>query len=63
MSIKVIIIKNTLLIGIEMEAYGVFYSAANSMSPKPIAISIKSVCDFADEHKSDNYQEYSAYWN
>ena len=49
------------LIGIEMEAYGVFYSAANSMSPKPIAISIKSVCDFADEHKSDNYQEYSAY--
>ena len=49
------------LIGIEMESYGVFYSAANSSNPKPIVISMKSASDFADEHKSDNYQEYSAY--
>lgn len=49
------------LIGIEMESYGVFYSAANCSNPKPIVISMKSASDFADEHKSDNYQEYSAY--
>lgn len=49
------------LIGIEMESYGVFYSASNSSRPKPIVISIKSISDFADEHKSDNFQEYSAY--
>lgn len=49
------------LIGIEMESYGVFYSAKNCSHPKPKVISIKSVSDFADEKKSDDYQEYAAY--
>ncbi|PRY52620.1 nucleoside phosphorylase [Arcticibacter pallidicorallinus] len=49
------------LIGLEMEAYGVFYSAAHSPRPKPIAISIKSACDFANEEKADSFQDYAAY--
>lgn len=49
------------LIGIEMETYGVFYSAAHCENPKPIALSIKSVCDFANEEKNDDLQDYAAY--
>lgn len=49
------------LIGIDMETYAVFYAAENSPVPKPIAVSMKSVCDFADEDKSDDFQEYAAY--
>ena len=49
------------LIGIEMETYGLYYAANHSTKPKPKVISIKSVCDYADEEKSDNYQKYAAY--
>ncbi len=49
------------VIGLEMETYGVFYSANNCSNPKPKALSIKSICDFADTDKDDNYQEYAAY--
>ena len=49
------------LIGLEMESFGIFYSACNTVNPKPIPIVIKSVCDFGDAHKGDNYQIYAAY--
>jgi nucleoside phosphorylase/CheY-like chemotaxis protein len=49
------------LIGIEMEIYGVFYSASHCRNPKPKVISIKSVSDFANEEKNDSYQDYAAY--
>ncbi len=49
------------LIGIEMETYGVFYSAAHCSKPKPVALSIKSVSDFANEEKNDSVQDYAAY--
>jgi len=49
------------LIGIEMETYGLYYAANHSTKPRPKVISIKSVCDYADEEKSDNYQKYAAY--
>jgi nucleoside phosphorylase/CheY-like chemotaxis protein len=49
------------LIGIEMEAYGVFYSASHCQKPKPTVMSIKSVCDFANEEKNDSLQDYAAY--
>ncbi|HNP66686.1 MAG TPA: response regulator [Aequorivita sp.] len=49
------------IIGLEMETYGVFYSANNCSNPKPKPLSIKSICDFADTNKNDNYQEYAAY--
>lgn len=50
------------LIGIEMESYGVFFAASNSISPRPkYCGSFKSVSDFADVSKADDYQEYASY--
>lgn len=49
------------LVGLEMEAFGIFYSANNAPNPKPKPIVIKSVCDFGDSKKDDNYQIYAAY--
>jgi nucleoside phosphorylase/CheY-like chemotaxis protein len=49
------------LIGIEMESYAVFTAAEYSSNPKPKCISIKSVCDFGDDKKSDGFHEFSAY--
>lgn len=47
------------LLGVEMEGYGVFYASENSAKPRPeYVILIKSVSDFADPQKSDNYQDY-----
>ncbi|WPR75769.1 response regulator [Algoriphagus sp. NG3] len=49
------------LIGIEMETYGVFYSAAHCQKPKPMVFSVKSVSDFANEEKNDSLQDYASY--
>jgi len=49
------------LIGLEMEIFGVFYSANNGFNPKPKVMAIKSVCDFGDKEKGDNYQKYAAF--
>ncbi len=48
-------------LGIEMEIYGLYYTAINSSSPTPQVFAIKSVCDFADSEKNDNYQSYASY--
>ena len=48
-------------VGLDMESYSVFYAAQNSTEPKPKAIVIKSICDFADAEKSDKYQKFAAY--
>ena len=49
------------LLGIEMELYGV-YSASRAVSaPSPVAFGLKSVADFADNTKSDQFQDYSAH--
>ena len=47
--------------GLDMESYSVFYAAENSSQPKPKAIVIKSICDYADAQKSDQYQKFAAY--
>lgn len=47
--------------GLDMESYAVAYSAMHSSEPKPIPIIIKSVCDFANSEKSDDYQKFAAY--
>lgn len=47
--------------GLEMEGYGVVYAANHAVEPKPYAIVAKSVCDFADDRKSDVYQKFAAY--
>lgn len=48
------------LIGVEMEAYGVYRAAHEAPEPKPRVVSFKSVCDFAAE-KTDSWQEYAAF--
>lgn len=48
-------------IGVEMEAYGVFFAVEMAPHPKPMACVMKSVCDFADEKKGDGHQEYAAF--
>ena len=49
------------LLGIEMEAYGVVIACKGSGKPRPTPVIMKSVCDFADRDKDDDYQEYAAH--
>lgn len=49
------------LLGLEMEAYAVMASGLGNGRPRPIVFVAKGVSDFADEEKSDDYQEYAAY--
>lgn len=49
------------LIGIEMESYGVFTAAMCVSKPRPTCFSIKSVCDFGDESKNDDYHHYASF--
>jgi len=49
------------LIGLDMEAYGVFLASNEASLPQPFVFSVKSVCDFADENKNDDHQNYAAY--
>ena len=52
---------NRKLVGIEMETYGVFVAARLSKHPQPLVVSMKSICDFGDERKDDDWQAYAAY--
>jgi len=49
------------LAGIDMEAYAAYAAAEESPLPRPDVLSLKSVCDFADEEKSDALQLYAAH--
>lgn len=49
------------VVGIEMETYALFAAAEEATEPSPEAFSIKSVVDFADGSKNDNFQRYAAY--
>ena len=44
-----------------MESYGVFLAASNALEPKPRALVVKSVCDYANEEKDDQYQTFAAF--
>ena len=46
---------------LDMESYAVMYAVEQAMLPKPKGLVIKSVCDYADEEKSDQYQKFAAY--
>ncbi len=48
------------ILGIDMEAYGVAIAARGSGKPRPISVIVKGVCDYADEEKDDDFQEYAA---
>jgi len=52
---------NRHLLGVEMETYAVYYAAFQATCPRPLPISVKGVCDFADPDKNDRYQSYAAY--
>lgn len=47
--------------GIDMETYGVYYACRESFKPRPEFVAIKSVSDYADSEKGDDYQEYCAF--
>ncbi|AMP01538.1 phosphorylase superfamily protein [Collimonas arenae] len=53
--------QNRQILGLEMEAYGVYYAAQFAGLPRPLVMSVKSVCDFADPRKNDAMQKYAAY--
>jgi nucleoside phosphorylase/CheY-like chemotaxis protein len=59
--VKDIIRRNRKLIGVEMETHGVYSAANYSYSPAPAVLSVKAVCDFANEEKNDDYQFYAAH--
>ena len=48
-------------LGIDMETYGVYYACTNSSNSSIEFLSIKSVSDFADEEKNDDYHEFCCY--
>lgn len=49
------------LLGVEMELYGVFFAVEQAPRPKPMAVGLKAVCDFADDEKNDEAQPYASY--
>ena len=49
------------LLGVEMEAYGLFSAVENAPRPKPLPVCIKSVVDFGDSDKDDDLQDYGSY--
>lgn len=46
--------------GLDMESYGVFYATEHASEPRPTALVVKGICDFADERKNDEYQRLAA---
>lgn len=44
-----------------MESYAVAYAAEHVVEPRPVPLIIKSVCDYADAQKSDQYQKFAAF--
>lgn len=49
------------LMGLEMEIYGMYAAVAAAEKPRPVTFALKAVCDFANEEKNDNYQQFAAY--
>ena len=48
-------------VAVDMESYAVMYAVKQAPTPRPRGLVIKSVCDYADEEKSDQYQKFAAY--
>jgi nucleoside phosphorylase len=48
-------------VGLDMESYSVAFTCQNCKEPRPTPILVKSICDFADSEKSDQYQKFAAY--
>lgn len=61
MTVDLIKAQNRTTNGIEMEAFGVMAAAYYSGPNRPKVLIAKSVCDFANPEKNDNWQSYAAY--
>jgi len=59
--VNTIIAQNRKVLGIEMEIYGLYSTVENTSGNKPKVFALKSVCDFADVNKDDDYQKYCSY--
>lgn len=53
--------QNRDVVAVEMEAYGMYYAAEWAIEPKPGFLAIKSICDYADQKKDDDYHNYAIY--
>jgi nucleoside phosphorylase len=51
---------NRKLLGVENEAYGIYFSANQIDPSKTQFITVKGISDFADSEKSDDWHEYAA---
>nr|WP_081648538.1 hypothetical protein [Pseudomonas sp. P818] len=60
-TVELIRSQNRKTLGIEMEAYGIMSAAFYMGAERPVTIVIKSVCDFADPNKNNDWQPYAAY--
>lgn len=49
------------LLGVDMELYGMYAAARDCAPPVPITFGMKSVSDFADSLKGDEYQTYASH--
>jgi nucleoside phosphorylase len=53
--------KSRKVVGLDMEAYGIFHAAHLATPPQPKVLIAKSVSDFADKRKDDIWQQYAAF--
>ena len=61
-TLKLVVSQNRETVGVEMEAYGLLAATLYSNGKnKTEALIVKSVCDFADIEKNDEWQAYAAY--
>ena len=47
--------------GLDMEAFAVAYAAQDATEPRPTALIVKSVCDYTNPEKTEQYQKFAAY--
>lgn len=48
-------------VGLDMESYSVFLAANKASEPRPKALVVKSICDYANSEKNDQYQAFAAF--
>lgn len=56
-----ILSKSRKVVGLDMEAFAVFQAAHLATSPRPRVLVAKSVADFADKRKDDEWQHYASF--
>ena len=52
---------NPTTVGLDMESYSVFLAASKALEPRLKALVVKSICDYANAEKDDQYQMFAAF--